>query len=365
MTSQSEGDEIDRPDAVPKSTAPAAPKRHWLRALVGLYVVAVTCAAIAMMFLVDRFWPATVLAFLPRWSLALSAVPLLALCLALRAWRLAGAMVVSLAVQPFVVGDYQMPSSSCGAGKPDRALHVLTQNALRRSLKDPWLADLVKNEHLDVIAIQECDVRDLAGGEVDPVKEVRSPLEGFEIEVDNTSCLLSRFPIKTVDVRGQQDIWETGRGGGAMELYEIEAPFGSFWFLNVHLGTVREGMSGFQRFGFGGIETMRENTEMRLWESNLARDWAKHAKGPLIVAGDFNLPRESQIFQDAWASFGDAFDTCGWGFGYSKETRVRGIEFGTRIDHVLFDASWACASVKLGPEIGSDHRGVIAELRMR
>jgi endonuclease/exonuclease/phosphatase (EEP) superfamily protein YafD len=104
---------------------------------------------------------------------------------------------------------------------------------------------------------------------------------------------------------------------------------------------------------------------MRLWESNLARDWAKHAKGPLIVAGDFNLPRESQIFQEAWGSFGDAFDTCGWGFGYSKETRVKGIEFGTRIDHVLFDSSFGCASVKIGPEIGSDHRGVIAELRLR
>lgn len=342
----------------------ARPMRRWLAALVALQVLAVLAVAILYAFFVDRFWLATVLAYLPRWLVVLPAGPLLALTLVLREWKLAGALALTLALAPFVVGDFEVPAMACGAGSPDKAVRVLTQNALRRSLKEPWLADLVKNEKLDLVLVQECDVRDLPGGDADPVVHVSSPLEGFQMAYDIGDCLLSRYPIKSAEARDRKDVWARG-GAGAIALYEIEAPFGSFSVLSVHLATVRAGIGGFRQFGLGGVATMRENTALRAWESGLARAFAERAKGPLLVAGDFNMPRESRVYQDAWGAFGDAWETCGFGFGYSKETRVKGVEFGTRIDHVLFDDKFACASAKLGPEIGSDHRGVIVELRLR
>jgi endonuclease/exonuclease/phosphatase (EEP) superfamily protein YafD len=358
-----EGESPAKEEGASKPEA-AAPPMRWLTGLVGLYVGGVLAVTVCLAFLVDRFWPATVLAYLPRWLVALPGAPLALLCAAVRRWKHFGAVALCLALAPFTVGDYEIPAMACGQGRPDAAIRLLTQNALRRSLKEPWLADLVEREKLDLVLVQECDVRDLPGGEVDPVVSVTSPIPGFTLAYDIGGCVLSRFPIKRSDPRPRTDVWERG-GSGAIALYEIEAPFGTFWVENVHLATVREGLGGFRHFGLGGISTMRENTELRRWESGLASEWTKRAEGPLFVAGDFNMTRESAVYQEAFGAFGDAWETCGLGFGYSKETRVRGIEFGTRIDHVLFDRRFACASAKLAPEIGSDHRGILVELRLR
>ena len=332
-----------------------ARRRRWLSWLV--YSAALVSVAYVgtIVFLVDVVWPATVLGFLPRWMPAIP-VSLIALtCLLLREKKLFAFSLASLLALVVFVCDLQVPSFSCGGGKESAKIRLLTQNAMSVPLSGAWLADVVKREDLDLVLVQECKSDDLGG---------KSPLPGYELAVDYNTCLLTRFHVANQDIRDRKDVWEKG-GSGALALYELQAPFGTFYVLNLHLETVRAGLGGFKRFGLGGIATMRESAEIRAWEAKLAEEWAARSKGPLIVAGDFNTPRESQLFRRAWTKYDSAFDTCGWGFGYTKETVVKHIEFGTRIDHVLFDDAFRCADAHLTPSIGSDHRGLVAELRMK
>jgi endonuclease/exonuclease/phosphatase (EEP) superfamily protein YafD len=76
------------------------------------------------------------------------------------------------------------------------------------------------------------------------------------------------------------------------------------------------------------------------------------------VAGDFNTPVESRIFQDRWSGLDDAFSRVGAGFGATKYNGwIR-----VRIDHVLTDSSWRAVGVSCWENVGSDHRPLVADL---
>jgi vancomycin resistance protein VanJ len=346
------------PEAPTAQVSPAAPKParrpRWLVVLVALYALATLITVILMRLLVDKSWVATILAFSPRWLIALPAPFVLGACLYKRDWKLLPVVPACLLAQLFLVGGFRL-GTGCSSVSRDKSIRILTQNADRVPFDTGWFANLTESEDLDLVLVQECPVHEF--------DKPTAPL-GYYVAVDAGTCLFSRFPIAEEDRRPRADVWARG-GSGAIALYRIDREVGSFYLMNVHLATVREGLNGFRKFLFGGRATMKESIELRDWESSLALEWSHRAKGPLIVAGDFNLPEESAIFKEHWGSFGNAFDACGRGFGYSKETVVRHVEFGTRIDHVLFDDHWECHDAHLAPPIGSDHRGMIAVLSLR
>jgi vancomycin resistance protein VanJ len=76
------------------------------------------------------------------------------------------------------------------------------------------------------------------------------------------------------------------------------------------------------------------------------------------VAGDFNTPVESRIFQEHWGDFADAFSRVGIGLGTTKYNGWIRI----RIDHVLTNDAWRPVRVRLWEDVGSDHRPLIADL---
>jgi vancomycin resistance protein VanJ len=79
---------------------------------------------------------------------------------------------------------------------------------------------------------------------------------------------------------------------------------------------------------------------------------------PLVVAGDFKLPPESQVFRRHWGDLHDAFAEAGFGFAWTKETSWD----RARIDHVLHDRDWTCYWCRVGPAVGSDQRPLIAHV---
>ena len=103
---------------------------------------------------------------------------------------------------------------------------------------------------------------------------------------------------------------------------------------------------------------MESNIDQREIESTLARAFANQTSGPLIVAGDFNMPVESAIYRAHWHEFTNAFSCAGWGFGATKATRWHGI----RIDHVLLGPGWSCAGAQVGADLGLDHRPMVVDL---
>ncbi|MBT1070883.1 endonuclease/exonuclease/phosphatase family protein [Pelotalea chapellei] len=84
--------------------------------------------------------------------------------------------------------------------------------------------------------------------------------------------------------------------------------------------------------------------------------------GPIVVAGDFNTPVESVIYRTVWGDLANAFDKVGRGYGITQRVSVKGFSFGARIDHVLAGKGLVPKVCEVGPDIGSDHLPVIADI---
>jgi endonuclease/exonuclease/phosphatase (EEP) superfamily protein YafD len=93
-----------------------------------------------------------------------------------------------------------------------------------------------------------------------------------------------------------------------------------------------------------------------------AADLVRAGDGPAAVLGDLNLTAYSPVFARFLESAGlrDALDEPRW-----SPTWMAGFwPLALRIDHVLVTPDLCVESVEVGPSIGSDHRPVIARLRL-
>jgi endonuclease/exonuclease/phosphatase (EEP) superfamily protein YafD len=168
--------------------------------------------------------------------------------------------------------------------------------------------------------------------------------------------LASRFPVgRTVAI----DRRPLGGWGNIAVRHDVEFGSVSIALLNVHLETPRSAIEAIMTNWKYGREEMSQLTSVRSLESSLAVNLlGRPASQPSIIAGDFNMPVESAIYREKWSVFVNAFSKVGLGFGHTKTTRW----FGTRIDHVLTGTSFRPVRCWVGPEMGNDHRPVVAEV---
>jgi endonuclease/exonuclease/phosphatase (EEP) superfamily protein YafD len=110
-------------------------------------------------------------------------------------------------------------------------------------------------------------------------------------------------------------------------------------------------------------------TEMHRWRAQLAcvADTAKQlvARGPTIVAGDFNATTGLAPFQRVLhAGLRDTQSERGAGLTgtYPVHHRLPPL---LRLDHVLHSRDFGAVSVHVGPARGSDHRQLVAVLALR
>jgi endonuclease/exonuclease/phosphatase (EEP) superfamily protein YafD len=80
-----------------------------------------------------------------------------------------------------------------------------------------------------------------------------------------------------------------------------------------------------------------------------------------VLAGDFNLTVEHPLYRCDWSGYTNAFSQTGWGLGRTMFTR----QMALRLDHVLCGPDWHVTRCWVGPEVGSAHCPVIAELTWR
>lgn len=326
----------------------------WFRIACWLYLIGVVAVWILLHFFADKWWVATVLMFGPRW---LAAIPLL--------WFVPLALVLDrkslplLVLAGIVVGGPIMGLNVSFKRAPQNTvpdLRLLTYNigtdegSVKPLMQDLWR--LVRIAKPDVVTLQECD---FSQDELVPM------FPGYSANSNAGTCFLSRFPIVAVDARDRADV-RAIEGSGAIDRFEVATPRGVVSILNLHLSTVRNALQSVVDKSATAASQMHYSAAERGAESRIAREWAGRAKVPQLIAGDFNIPIDSQIFKRYWSDFGDAYSACGTGYGYSKFTKW----FGIRIDHVLFDKHWECLDVSVDTSmIQGDHRPVIAEFRLR
>jgi endonuclease/exonuclease/phosphatase family metal-dependent hydrolase len=165
----------------------------------------------------------------------------------------------------------------------------------------------------------------------------------------------SRFPIRAQtglkNERGWRDL---------SNRFELDTPIGILHFVCLHLETPRKGIEPVleNRWRWWrGIPELQDNIAVRWRESEQVRDAIRIVDGPILIAGDFNMPVESGIYRSHWADFTDAFSAAGRGLGHTKFTRW----YGIRIDHLLAGPGWSCRGCWVAEDIESDHRPLIAD----
>ncbi|AKT39692.1 endonuclease/exonuclease/phosphatase family protein [Chondromyces crocatus] len=323
----------------------------WVGAL--FYLAAVILGALGLHFLGDRWWPATLVLFGPRWLMAIPLACLVPAALVLCPRALVPSAVAALIVVGPILG-FEVPVSQLFRDERAGQLRIVSFNARSRHGDLEALRRFVEVNRPDLVALQECGWQE---------QELQSTFPGWEVRTNQGQCLLSKFPVREVVARDRMDVWKRG-GNGAIVRYDLELPGDGglprhISVVNVHLETVRDAIEALMHRAWRGATEHDDNVELRTWESSLARQWVDASPGPVIVAGDFNMPVESAIYRSFWSDMQNAFSRAGFGTGTTKQTRW----FGIRIDHVLTNADWSVERAQVGPDLGSDHRPVIADLR--
>jgi endonuclease/exonuclease/phosphatase (EEP) superfamily protein YafD len=234
-------------------------------------------------------------------------------------------------------------------------LRVLTCNIKGHGDKNEQLDALIRQSQADIVALQGC------------WDEIRVQWPGAWHVVRSGELLVaSRFPLQEVTATAHA---RTGFSQPRANLLSctVSLPEGELRFATVHLQSPHYGISHVldRKTGIrpSRSDLIAEEIAARWQESEeVAAQLAADGR-PDIVVGDLNLPVESPIYRTFWSTWSDAFSAAGWGWGGTEWPHpVAGIRFGVRIDHVLSGPSWRPRRCWLGPDIGSDHLPLLADL---
>lgn len=297
----------------------------------------------------DRWGPATVVLFGPRW---LSVIPLVAVWGAVAAWNraawfpaLLAAIVVLFPIMGLRTGWRAWLSLGSRAGD----VRIVTFNAAGAGSLTPEAFTFLTAPDVDIVAIQECG----------NLGEVFTRLPEWHGDTRGGACLLSRYPILEVK-QMERDGLLTAGGSGLVVRYSLAGPARPIHVTNLHLETPRQGFEALLAGRFAqGLRQLSTSSQLRRIESDLARRWVDEAPDAAIVAGDFNTPVESTIYREHWGDLRNAFSYAGMGFGRTRDNGW----IKVRIDHVVTTDAWRPIRAFVGPDLGSDHRAVVADLR--
>ena len=344
-------DNVVRESESPVIVDPSPTRRgRWrllLAAVVWTYVAGMILLAFWMHAYGDRRWLATLFLFGPRW---VSGAPLPVLIFAAAIWQRWLLPPLAIAAMVLVIPIMGMCLHPDLSNNAFRDLRVLSCNVEQDAIRPLALAVMILDEQVDVVALQE----------------VRNPRRfdwppRWYVVAHDEFLLASRYPILE---RGY-----VGRPRNVAELaavrYTLELPGRQVQVFNVHLESPRSGLEavldGKKLIDFSQTSRLEAVIAARAIESARTSQWIAEFAGPKIVLGDFNMPEESAIYCRDWLSLANAFSTAGWGFGFTKNTNVRGWSYGTRIDHVLWNGTWRCPRSWVAGDLGSDHFPLLAD----
>jgi vancomycin resistance protein VanJ len=225
------------------------------------------------------------------------------------------------------------------------SLRVLTCNVQHGDLRVHDLADLIQQAQPDVVFLQECSLTDphdvLGQGD-------------WRVRSAGEFCVASRYPI--------QDFEELHRPDKTHRITAVRTRLSwsqkTIPIASVHLMTPRRGLEAMMGTRSGGVGSFKEIAAVQRFESELLRRWFEQSSASTLLAGDFNLTVEHPLYRRDWSGYTDAFSRTSWGLGHTMFTR----KIGLRIDHILCGRGWRPKSCWVGPDVGSAHRPVIADL---
>jgi vancomycin resistance protein VanJ len=316
---------------------------------VWLYVAAVAAVWLLLALGGDRWWFATLILFGPRWLCALPLVVLGPLVLWMRRRMLRHLLAAALIVIGPIMG-FCLPWARLTA--PDRAtVRVLTCNVKGHCKDNDALNELVRTALPDIVALQGCWT------------EVRVDWPaGWHVLQQGELLIASRYPLRELGVGAPQRQLRLDLLSCVVQMPERDLCFSAIHPRSPHrsFDRVLDRRTVLRPSASGHLV---EEIAERWRDSQEAAQLLGDVGQSKIIAGDLNLPPDSAIYRKFWAGYRNAFSEAGLGFGYTEWPRMRKIRFGIRIDHILTDGGWRPRRCWVGPDVGSDHLPLIAELQ--
>jgi vancomycin resistance protein VanJ len=314
-------------------------KTAWLS---WLYLAALLAVWALLATVSDEWWPVTLVMFLPRWIWGVPLVVLALMAAVLRP-RLLGGLLAGAVVVAWPLMGLCIPWPRPSAAEAGRfRCRVLTCNVHRRPF---GVRTAIAQVRPDIVVLQDCSQhllgpQDFGDGD-------------WHVQGSGQFLVASRYPI-----RDFTELRPPDAPADMVVRARLETPAGLVRFYNLHLASPRQALVAVRRRGWNGGEQLQANSDFRRSQSEAITAWIGREDGPLLVAGDFNTPCDSTIYRDFWSRYANAFSEAGLGWGYTYYANRTAL----RIDHILAGPGWRCRDCWVGPEVGSEHRPVIADL---
>ena len=318
--------------------------RDFTLALIAFYGFCAT-AYIALHILVGEQLSlvATLNNFMPL--LLLPAIPLILLCFVLGRFRFSLVLAPAILMLVASYGSLLLPghAHAATAGQP---LTLLTYN-----LHGDWqpqgptpVVGLIQQANADVVTVQELSPN---------VAEALEPLYPYHALHTNKDSLvlgqgvLSRYPIV------EDTYWVMGLG---MQRVVLDVNGTRVTLYNVH---VRNPF-------ISGVNGPRVDVSLREWALDDLLHRVAKEKGPLILAGDYNMTDQTDSYKRVNALYHDTFREVGSWLGLTYPADRGMVPPLARIDYVFHDDSVQSIAAHVWPTSGgSDHRPVWAQLSIQ
>lgn len=347
-----------RKDGIEQSTRRAQSAHHrrtlYIRLAGGAYLILVLALWLLLWIGNERWWPTTLILFGPRWLFSLPLLILVPLAVWLERRQL---IVVFLAALILFIPVMKLCVPFRQAASANPKIRVLTCNVGGPDLDKEKLRRLIQSSDADIIALQEC-----------PKETAEGALPGWTISQDQRLTIASHFPIKPgkrLHTMHPPHRWPRG----SMLQGFIQTPQGELAFCSLHLPSPRYGISSLidrrRILNFSRLKVLQEEQELRGTTSREIESLIRTDAVPMIVAGDFNMPVESAWYRQYWSDYSNAFSLAGFGYGFTEKVEIRNFEYKVRIDHILTRGALIANKCWVGPDIGSDHFPLIADIRFQ
>jgi endonuclease/exonuclease/phosphatase (EEP) superfamily protein YafD len=330
-----------------------------LRVLAILYPLALLLVLASFRWVGERWAVTAVLLYLPRIGFAIP-LPLLTLGVWIHGPRRL------LVTQLVALGLIVFPLMGLHVSRPRAhrtpSIRVFSCNIHLGTFGKERVVARIKELNPDVVLLQEA--------EGDSLEYFRARLPGYSVQASTQFLLGTRFPV-----RSQYEPPQI-RASGVLRSprfigYTLETPLGIIDLLHVHPISPREGFHAVRGMGLrqeiksGRIfktawaGAVMANAELRRLQIAAVVRQAEQSRGPVIVAGDTNLPEQSFILGHHLGGYADGFAEVGNGFGYTFPADKRP---WMRIDRILASRNLEFVDFFTQEERASDHLCIAADL---
>lgn len=338
-------DEVQEENGGTQETPEAQPGRgsvsRWVGRIAGV-AAAVVLLLTLLAYLGDSAWWLDVLnqgrmQYL-TWSLGLAVVLLLA-----RAWPWLAVAVVAVAINAWFVAPWFLGDPQGTPAGADRDLRLMVLNVRGSNEQFKPVLELLRRDRPDLVVLNE----------VDPawLEQIRGLAAGYEIYDTPTQgefgvLLLSRRPIESVEIETFTDRWspsivarlDVGGQPAVLIATHPPAPLDS--------------------------ETWENRNEHLL-------ELAQYVDGltdPVLVAGDLNITMWSPHFDELIEQSGLSETRYGYGLHPTFPASRWGLDvpwpLRVPLDHVLATEEWTILGTWAGPNVGSDHLPLLADVAL-